>query len=360
MKGGGVLVVGVEGTRLTAGERKLLARIAPFAVILLPRNLDDAGTLRTLIAEIRAASPGSLLALDAEGGRVDRLRRIVAPAPAAATLGDCDPTFSRRAGRLVGASLRAFDFDLDFAPVVDLDHGLEGNALDRRCFGSTPRGVIARAKSFLDGLESAGVAGCVKHFPGLGGAPKDTHLEAARIERDREVAIRDLVPFAALAERAGAVMVGHAIYPELDPAERPATLSPPIATELLRKGLEFHGATFSDDLEMGALAKLGTLPELAEASLQAGCDGLLFCRRLEEAPAIAKRLERATNEPRLRQATKRLNDYKMRRKALREGKGPTFDLGKVSKSLAELTTKAEERAGRLPSRAGSSEAASPP
>jgi beta-N-acetylhexosaminidase len=359
VKGGAVLVVGVEGTRLTSGERRLLARLAPFAVILLPRNLDDAGALRELVAAIRSATPDSLLALDAEGGRVDRLRRIVAPAPAAATLAACDPTFSRRAGRLVGASLRAFGFDLDFAPVVDLDHGLEGNALDRRCFGSTPRGVIARAKAFLDGLESAGVAGCVKHFPGLGGAPKDTHLEPARIERDREVAIRDLVPFAALAERAGAVMVGHAIYPELDPEERPATLSPAIATELLRKGIEFRGATFSDDLEMGALSRLGTLPELAEASLRAGCDGLPFCRRLEEAPAIARRLERAANESRLREATKRLNDYRKSRKALTEGKRPAFDVASVSKSLAELTAKAEEQAGRVPSRAGSSEAASP-
>src|SRR5690606_28146837 len=108
-------------------------------------------------------------------------------------------------GLLVGAALAAFGFELDFAPVVDLDHGLSGNALDRRCFGSNPRSVIARSKTFLDGLESAGVAGCIKHFPGLGGAPKDTHLEPARIERDRETAIRDLVPFAALADRAGAV-----------------------------------------------------------------------------------------------------------------------------------------------------------
>ena len=91
MKGGAVLVVGVEGTRLTAGERRLLARVAPFAVILLPRNLDDAATLRVLVAEIRSASPASLLALDAEGGRVDRLRRIAAPAPSASTLAACPP-----------------------------------------------------------------------------------------------------------------------------------------------------------------------------------------------------------------------------------------------------------------------------
>lgn len=360
MKGGAVLVVGVEGTRLTAGERRLLARVAPFAVILLPRNLDDAATLRALVAEIRSASPASLLALDAEGGRVDRLRRIVAPAPAASTLAACPPAFARRAGRLVGSSLRAFGFDLDFAPVVDLDHGLTGNALDRRCFGPNPRSAIARAKAFLEGLEAAGIAGCIKHFPGLGGAPKDTHLEPARIERDRETAIRDLVPFAALADRSGAVMIGHAIYPELDPAERPATLSSPIATDLLRKGIEFHGATFSDDLEMGALGKLGSFPELGEASLQAGCDALLFCRRLEEAPRIAKRLERTANESRLRQATKRLKAFSQNRKTLREGERRDLDLQRISKSLAELTAKAEEQAGRLSSRAGSSEAASPP
>jgi beta-N-acetylhexosaminidase len=306
VKGGSVLFLGIEGTTLTAAETRILRRVHPAGIVLVTRNIADEGQLLQLVADLRAVAPNAIFCLDAEGGRVDRLRSVVAPAPAAATLAHCPPATARRAGRLLGAALRAFDFDLDFAPVVDLDHGITGNALDERTFGSTPRSVIARAKAVLLGLNEAGVGGCIKHFPGLGRATADTHLRGAHIRATQADLARDLTPFSELFSAAESAMVGHAIYPAWDLEIRPASLSPAIATTLLRRRSGFRGALFSDDLEMGALAEFGSLPELGEQALVAGCDGLLFCRRVEEAPEIASALGRRALRPRLDEAARRL------------------------------------------------------
>lgn len=336
MKGGAVLFLGFEGTALTAFERGVLRRVEPAGVTLVPRNIENASQLLALVAELRRLSPQAILALDAEGGRVDRLRRIVAPAPAAESLGRRPPRAARAAGRWVGAALRLFDFDLDLAPVVDLDRGQHGNALDGRCFGDTPRAVTARAGAFLAGLHAAGVGGCLKHFPGLGGAGRDTHADPAWIALSRRQLRRDLAPFEALAASADAVMAGHAVYPALDPAALPATLSRALATALLRRRLGYRGALLSDDLEMGALAPHGDLPERGEAALAAGCDGLFFCRRIEAAPAIAARLGRGPNAARLQAATRRLAGLRRRLAALRRAAAAPPPLDAIRRRLSSL------------------------
>jgi beta-N-acetylhexosaminidase len=335
--GGRVLVLGFEGTRLAREEKRILRRVRPAGLTLVPRNIEDAEQLAALIAEIRAICPETILALDGEGGRVDRLRAIVGPAPAAEQLARRPPALARRAGRLVGDALRRFDFDLDLAPVVDLDHGKSNNALDRRTFGSTPRTVVTKAKAFIEGLESAGVGACIKHFPGLGAAGEDTHFAPSTIELSRAELERDLEPFRKLAKRAGAVMASHAIYPALDPERRPATLSNAVATKLLRRVLPFDEVLFSDDLEMHALAPYGELADRAEASLAAGCDGLLFCRRIGEAPAIASRLARPRSRRRLLQAARRLDRLARRLRKLAAAAGPPPPLETLRARLGELS-----------------------
>jgi len=334
VRGGKVLFLGVESTKLARHERSILLRVRPAGVTLLPRNIADEEQVLALVLELRTHVPELILAVDAEGGRVDRLRQVVAPAPAASDLAGRPARDSARAGRWVGAELRRFGFDLNLAPVVDLDHGIGDNALDGRTYGRTPRAVSSRARGFLRGLHRAGIGGCLKHFPGLGRAGRDTHFDPSWITATRRELARDLAPFLALAGEADAVMASHAVYPALDPAALPATLSPAIGSQLLRRRMRYRGPLLSDDLEMGALAPHGDLAERAEAALVAGCDGLLFCRRIEEAPAIARRLSRARLAPRLEEATKRLTRLRKALARRRRGAPEPPPLRRIRAALA--------------------------
>lgn len=338
MNGGGVLFLGIEGKTLGAEEDHVLRRVKPAGIVLVSRNIESSEQLRALIVDLRAAAPQAIFCLDAEGGRVDRLRAVVAPAPAAEDLARCSPALARRSGRWIGASLRAFGFDLDFAPVADLEHGLAGNALDGRTYGATPRQVTARARAFLDGLHAAGIAGCVKHFPGLGRASADTHLRGANIAAPEGELARDLTPFTELLHGAESMMVGHGIYPGWDGAHLPASLHPAIAKRLLRRDLGFKGALFSDDLEMGALADFGSLPQLGVLALEAGCDGLLFCRRIDQAPAIAVALGKASYKTRLAEATGRLGRLRGRLVSMKRRAPAAPDLEQIRRRLARLAT----------------------
>ena len=343
MKGGGVLFLGIEGQVLSGDEARILRRVQPAGIVLVTRNIESEEQLRSLIANLRAAAPQAIFCLDAEGGRVDRLRTVVAPAPAAADLALCSPALSRRAGNLIGAALREFGFDLDFAPVVDLDHGEIGNALDERTFGATPRQVTARARAFLDGLHAAGLGGCIKHFPGLGRASADTHNRGASIAASEGDLARDLTPFAELLNSADSMMVSHATYPGWDPAKLPASLNPAISKALVRGRVGFRGTLFSDDLEMGALAEFGSLPELGTQALTAGCDGLLFCRRLDQATAIAAALGKASLRARLGEATGRIARLRVRLATLRRQAPAAPDIALLRRRLARLTDSVARR-----------------
>lgn len=305
-----LLIVGVPGKTLEPETRALLADLEPGGVILLPRNIEEENQLAELVRALREVLPSALFCLDAEGGRVDRLRKVVAPAPAGQRLAAAPPALARRAGRAVGAALRATGFDVDLAPVVDLDHGKLRNALDERYLGRSPRAVVARARAFLAGLAAAGVGGCLKHFPGLGAAGEDTHDVGSQVDLAARSLERELVPFERLGEVAGAIMASHASYPALDTSGRPATLSKEISTHLLRDRLGFSGLLVSDDLDMHALDVWGDLAERAEMSLVAGCDALCVCHSLGEAPEIAERLAKGSLGYRRREAQARLAAYR--------------------------------------------------
>lgn len=341
-KAGDLLIVGVAGKELAAEEEALLREVRPGGVILFTRNVEAPEQVSALVAAIRRAAPDALLYSDSEGGRVDRLAGLVGPAPAGGVLARAEPDLARRAGRAVGEALRLFGFDVDFAPVVDLDHGFEANALDGRYLGRAPEAVIPRARAFLEGLHAAGAGGCLKHFPGLGPSRGDTHFETGLVEAEAGELERDLEPFARLGELAGSVMVAHAVYPALDPERRPASLSAPVARDLLRGRLGFRGVAVSDDLEMQALDPWGDLPERAEAALAAGCDLLPVCHTLEAVPEIVRHLARPELAERVAEARGRLAAYRRKLQALDPGTPPDFDT--VRARLAEVAEEAERLA----------------
>jgi beta-N-acetylhexosaminidase len=309
--------VGIPGLDLDAATSARLSRFQPGGVVLFQRNIGSAEQLLALIGELRRLLPQTLLAVDGEGGRVDRLREVLGPAPAAAWLARRPPSLALAAGRWMAKALRLFDLDVDLAPVVDIDRGERGNALDDRYLGPRSSLVTPRARAFLRGLHSGGVGGCLKHFPGLGPAAADTHQRLARILLGEEELAIDLRPFSSLMGLAGAVMAAHAIYPAYDALERPASLSPRMLQGLLRDRLGFSGLTLSDDLEMGALAEWGDLAARAEAAFAAGCDVVLACEHLEALPDIVARLEKRRHAERRRDARQRLDVYRQRLRTLR-------------------------------------------
>lgn len=338
------LWVGLPGVDLDPESESLLADHRPGGIVLFGRNCESPEQLGALVRAIRRALPGAILAIDAEGGRVDRLRGIVGPAPSAARLAAEPPCHAFEAGRAIGRSLRLFDLDVDFAPVVDLDRGKSGNALDDRTLGSHPGAVVERARAFLAGLHAGGAGGCLKHFPGLGGAGEDTHLEGSVVAAGADQIEEDLAPFIALAATAGAVMIAHAAYPALDADLRPATLSPPVHA-LLRHRLGREVLAISDDLEMKALDVWGDLPARTAACFAAGCDVLPVCKTLEALPEIAARLADPALAPRHAEARLRTLRYRRRLEILRStqehaapwaGLEPEERLAAVRRELAEL------------------------
>ena len=320
MKPADQVFVGLPGPELDKVSAEILATHQPGGIILFKRNIQDEEQLNELVTALRRILPEAVLSIDSEGGRVDRLKDVVGPAPSAALLARHSRSYSLHAGNWVAQSLRLFDIDVDFAPVVDLDHGLANNALDERYFGATPEEVIPRAQAFLSGLHNGGVGGCLKHFPGLGAAGEDTHFQMSAVYLPAEELKPDLEPFAALARLAGAVMVGHALYPAYDSSMRPATLSPAIIGGILRGRLGFEGLAFSDDMEMKALDAWGDLPERCEIAFAAGCDVLLVCETLAALPAVVERLSHPSLEERVTEANRRLDTYRQRLITLRSAR----------------------------------------
>lgn len=297
-----LLVAGYEGDDLPDDYAELLGRGLAGA-ILFARNLRrtegsgasapiDVAALTAQTAAIHAAgrAAGSLptiCSVDQEGGLVARLRRPFSHFPTMRDVADrADLDLTRAVGWQTGAECLAAGFNLDFAPVLDIDTNPANPIIGKRAFGSDPETVIAHAGAFLAGLEEAGVRGCGKHFPGHGDTDTDSHLALPRLpfglDRLREVELR---PFAALAGRLSMIMTAHVLFPVLDPA-RPATLSPAILRPLLRQHCGFGGVICSDDLEMQGVAAAFSMAERIRFGLDAGVDLFLVCRvraGLEEA-----------------------------------------------------------------------------
>src|SRR5437667_12590248 len=296
-----LFMVGLPGPALDRETREFLAERCPGGVILFKRNIRSAEQLRRLVADIHATGAGvpPLVALDHEGGRVDRLPHPpFTPFPPMALLGEKGDTgLAAAVGRAMGRELRAVGIDLDFAPVLDVWSNPRNRVIGDRAFGTTPRAVARLGGALARGLARAGVLACGKHFPGHGASVGDSHFVLPRVRRPRRaLAAVELAPFAR-AIRAGipALMTAHVLYPAFDP-RRPATLSPAICRDLLRRRLGFGGVLFSDDLEMNAVAARSTPARSAVAALGAGCDALLVCQSLDAARAAMRGVEEAVAE----------------------------------------------------------------
>jgi beta-N-acetylhexosaminidase len=293
------LVCGVSGLELDLEEQRELDRLRPGGVVLFARNVDGRKQLAELVGELRALRSRPYVAVDLEGGSVNRLRTLIGPLPSAAAAARAGLQAVRTLGAAAGAACAHFGIGADFAPVLDVAHCDGWLGAEARCLGNGVEPVRVAAEAFLGGLESYGVSACLKHYPGLGSGAVDSHRTLPvldeRVRDDRGV-------FAALACRSRAVMVAHALAPALG-GRVPASLSAEIIGELRRLR---HGPVIADDLEMGALAAYGSMQERAVAALRAGCDQVLVCNVLGERGAVVAHVrEQAKRDPALARALRR-------------------------------------------------------
>jgi beta-N-acetylhexosaminidase len=280
----GPLMIDLEGTSISVEERELLHHPLVGGVILFTRNYVDPAQLTELVAGIHAErSPPLLVAVDQEGGRVQRFRDGFSRLPAARQIGhafDLNPKegleLARRLGWLMAAELRSHGVDISFAPVVDLDYGVN-EAIGARAFHRRPDVVGQLTVSYTHGMRDAGMAATAKHFPGHGAVIADSHLTLPVDRRELVDMADDLAPYRRLiANGLAAVMVAHVLFPAVDAA--PASLSSRWIRDVLRGELRFQGVVFADDLSMGgAAAAYGDIVTRAQQALAAGCDMLPIC-----------------------------------------------------------------------------------
>jgi beta-N-acetylhexosaminidase len=296
----------IEGLLLTPADRDLLAEPAVGGVILFSRNYASPSQLADLVASIRALRrPPLLVAVDQEGGRVQRFREGFTAIPPMRRIGreyDRDPDaaleLARTAGWLIASELRAADIDLSFAPCVDLDRGMS-EVIGERAFHTDPDVVAALAMAFCRGVRSAGMVSIAKHFPGHGAVVADSHEKLPVDRREYGDLLDDLRPYESLIRHRllAAVMLAHVVYVEAD--SLPAGFSHYWVQNQLRTQLGFDGAVFCDDLSMKATIRFGAMPKRAELALEAGCDMVIICNDRPAAGATVAALRDYSNPPSL-------------------------------------------------------------
>ena len=289
----GPVMLDLQGAELLPEERDLLRHPLVGGIILFSRNYESPEQLTELLQQVHALrEPRLLVAVDHEGGRVQRFRHGFTPLPPARLFGDFYAHDPRRArhlaettGWVMASELRAVGVDFSFAPVLDVERGIS-RVIGDRAFHSDPDVVAELAQSFVAGMHQAGMAATGKHFPGHGAVEADSHQALPVDPRSYEdVEAEDLVPFERMiGQGLAGIMPAHVLYPNIDPA--PAGFSPFWLKEVLRRRLGFQGVIFSDDLSMEGAAVVGGYVERAKAAVGAGCDMVLVCNNRSGATAL--------------------------------------------------------------------------
>ena len=283
----GALMLDIAGTELTQEDIELLQAPQVGGMILFGRNIESPEQVRALTDHMRQIRPDILIAVDQEGGRVQRLKQGFTPLPAMGKFGELYLTEPEKAvelaeqcGWLMAAEVLAVGIDFSFAPVLDLND--VSDVIGDRGFAKNMQDIIPLASAFLKGMKRAGMASTGKHFPGHGSVKADSHIAAAVDHRSyEEIYQKDMQSFIQLQPQLDALMPAHVIYENIDP--NPAGFSPYWIQKVLRQELQFDGILFSDDLSMQAACVAGGADARMQAALNAGCDMGLVCNNRESA-----------------------------------------------------------------------------
>jgi beta-N-acetylhexosaminidase len=285
---GSLLVVGLAGKELSAMERAWLRLIRPAGIILYRRNIANAPQTRALLDEATSfCTANATRFVDVEGGTVNRLGEALAPIPSAqavatAAQNSAHPDLAREHGALIAQSIKAFGFNTALAPMLDLALPESAEVMQTRCAAPGAAQVVAYARAFFQGLKEQHIIGCGKHFPGLGGGTRDSHLETPAIRRSwQDMWQEDLEPYRALRAQMPIVMINHAAYPLTADPSQPASVSKFWIETILRKRIGYRGIILSDDLEMGGVLKFMPIQQAAVAAVRVGSDLVEICHHAE-------------------------------------------------------------------------------
>lgn len=278
---GQLFMFGFDGTSLPRRARDFLEKDQALGVILFKRNIES----RDQVYDLNCSVPG-LVSVDQEGGRVARLRGICTNIPPMREIGEAsrhDSELPYKIGYQMGRELKELGFDIDFAPIMDIDTNPKNPIIGDRSFSRDPDDVARLGSRFIRGMQEAGILACAKHFPGHGDTDTDSHLDLPVITHGEDrISHVELHPFrAAIQAKVACMMTAHILVPALDPIY-PATLSYPILTGLLRKQMGYEGVIVSDDLEMHAVADRYSIREMVKLGLLAGVDLFLVCSKLDK------------------------------------------------------------------------------
>lgn len=328
----GPVMIDLAGHELSTLDKEKINHPNTGALILFARNYDNPEQIQALIKAIRAARKGDiLLAVDQEGGRVQRFQNGFTRLPPAACYAE-KPELAEAAGWLMAAEVLAVDVDFSFAPVLDVDCGIS-EIIGNRSFSLDAEQASQLAAAFRKGMRSAGMAATGKHFPGHGSVAADSHLALPIDPRSlSEIRAKDLRPFQHLIDEGlEAIMPAHVIYPDVD--DMPAGFSSIWLKQILRGELGFDGAIFSDDLSMEGAAGVGDFMDRAQLAQQAGCDMLLVCNNPSAAEQVLDRLPVSQNSDRER----RLQVMRGRGQFNRQALFKTDQWQQVSAQIKQLT-----------------------
>jgi beta-N-acetylhexosaminidase len=320
---GQLLILGFDGTEFGEVDR-LVTELQPGGVILFARNIVSPQQTWDLLHDCRKAVKAPLFTcVDLEGGTVDRLKNVIAPAPAQLEVARTgSKKLFRKAGEMLGKEARALGFNVDFAPVSDIGFEVSRSVMGSRTISEDPDDTVAYVREFLRGLSDVRVLGCGKHFPGLGEGNLDSHHTLPVVNKDwKRLWKEDLLPYRKLPKQFPFVMVAHAAYPEVTKDNTPASISRKWLTDILRKKIGYKGLILSDDLEMGGVLAAASIENAAVECIRAGADIFLVChkeemvRRAYDAVLAAADRDRKFRKQ-VENAAQRVLRFKKRSKAL--------------------------------------------
>lgn len=299
---GQLMIVGFEGTSLNEAIEKYIIDYKVGGLIFFSRNIESGEESFKLVNDMKTINKQNdiplFISIDEEGGRVSRLPKEFKKLPTAKTLGNIDEMkISFEYGKIIASRLNSLGFNLDFAPVLDINSNPKNPVIGDRAFGDNEKTVSRNAIDTMKGIGSEGIISAVKHFPGHGDTSVDSHKALPIVFKTlEELKKMELIPFKKAVEKnVDSIMVAHILYKAID-EDYPATMSKEIINELLRKEMAFKGVVISDDMTMGAILENYSLERASLKFLQAGGDVLLICHGKDNPELVIKAIEKAVEE----------------------------------------------------------------